>query len=215
MKDNKKQICIGFSILIILLIVLGILIIKEMYTYSIVIITLLFICIINLLRLFYFFGKSEEDLYNKVLRTILNTYDSVLVDIDKIPEVNPKNIIKVLSFEKMVDIQAERKKPIFYKLSINSCLFLILDEKEIYVYVLRMKEDSYSPLDDIIKTMEQNTEKMEKDKLLLENIEKTTIIKLDNLKEYKVSPIHEEDVLPIRKDQFLVKLKKDYLKKKK
>ena len=215
MKDSKKKIFIVISILLALVVALVFLNIKEKYTYSIVVVTLLFICIIALLRLFYCSGRTEEEIYNKVLRTILNTYENILIDIDKMPEVNPINIIKVNSFEKMIDIQRERKKPVFYKLSINSCLFMIMDETEIYVYVLRMKEDSYSPLDEIIKNIEKNTEKTEKDNLLLENIEKTTVIKLDNLKEYKISPIREEDVLPIQEDQIIVKLKKDYLGKKK
>jgi hypothetical protein len=165
----------------------------KLHTYSIVAITvtaILLICLICSL----FADRTPEDIYNKNLRDLIKTYEPILVDIDKLPEFDVKNIIKVSTFEKMVDVQYELKKPIFYKMSLNTCSFILMDSDIAYVYILRVNEDSFSPLDDIMASIEMSAKKRRKDKKILEDIDKTTIIVLDDFKEYKVSPVRKSDV---------------------
>ena len=56
--------------------------------------------------------------------------------------------------------------------------------------------------------------KKKKNQHILDGIERTTIIKLDNMKSYKVSPIREKDVNEAKEKSFLEKLKREYLPKK-
>lgn len=199
-------------LLAVCIIVSSILIYFKLHTYSIIAIT------ITALILIYFISslfeeKTPESIYNKVLRELIKTYEAILVDIVKIPDLDVKNVINVSSFEKLVDVQYELKKPIFYKLSINSCSFILLDTDIAYVFVLRVAEDSFSPLDDVIAAIESDAKKRKEAKKILENIEKTTIIKLDNLREYKVSPIREKDLKKIRETEFFNQLAEDLLPK--
>lgn len=188
---------IYLSILFVLSVIAsGLLFHYELQSYFIVAITVTAILLICLISAF-FSERTPEDIYNKNLRDLIKTFEPILVDIDKLPEFDVKNIIKVSSFEKMVDVQYELKKPIFYKMSINSCCFILMDSDIAYVYILRVKEDSFSPLDDIMLSIEMSSKKRRKDKKLLENIDKTTIIVLDDFKEYKVSPVRKRDASKI------------------
>ncbi len=186
---------------------------KNIYTYAFILFALVLVFLVLFMKELTG-AKSSEMIYDGILRSILKTYDAVLIDIEKVPDIDVRNIIKVSSFEKLIDAQIELRKPIFYKMSMNSCSFILLDEEEVYIFVLRMNEDSFSPLDDIILEIEQNSDKKKKNQHILDGIERTTIIKLDNMKSYKVSPIREKDVNEAKEKSFLEKLKREYLPKK-
>ena len=201
------------SVLFVLcIIVSSILIYFKLHTYSIVALTITAMILIYLINSF-FEEETPESIYNKILREIIKTYDSILVDVAKIPEMDVKTVINVSSFEKLLDVQYELKKPIFYKMSINSCSFLLIDSEIAYVFVLRISEDSFSPLDDIIAEVERDAKKRKEAKKILDNIEKTTIIKLDDLRKYKVSPIREKDLKKIKETEFFNQLAEDLLPK--
>ena len=183
----------------------GILLYFKLNTYSIVTITItsiIFLCLIKSMLE----EKTPENVYDKTLKNLIKTYEPILVDVEKIPELDVKNIIITSAFEKMVDVQYELKKPIFYKTSPNSCSFILLDTDIAYIFILRVNEDSFSPLDDVILSFEMDAKKRKKDKKILEDIEKTTIIRLDDFREYKISPVRKRDVsnieeVTIQKDE--------------
>ena len=131
---------------------------KNIYTYAFILFALVLVFLVLFMKELTG-AKSSEMIYDGILRSILKTYDAVLIDIEKVPDIDVRNIIKVSSFEKLIDAQIELRKPIFYKMSMNSCSFILLDEEEVYIFVLRMNEDSFSPLDDIILEIEQNSDK--------------------------------------------------------
>lgn len=157
-----------------------------------------------LLGLTYFYKCREniddkKDAYNKMLSNIVKTYETILVDVEKTPELEGKDIVITSSFDKMVDIQYVVKKPIIYKKSYSSCSFVLMDSEVAYIYILREDNNSYSPLDSIISLIELNNIKRNRDKKTLDDIDKTTIIKLDNEKEYKVSPVRKMDITKVNK----------------
>lgn len=201
------------SILFILCAIISVAFINlELYTYAIISITITVLLFIYLVTVF-FEKKTPESIYNKILRDLIKTYDSILVDVEKIPELDVKNVINVSSFEKLLDVQYELKKPIFYKMSINSCSFILLDSEIAYVFVLRVSEDSFSPLDEIIAAIESDSKKRKEAQKILDNIEKTTIIKLDGIREYKVSPIREKDLQKVKETEFFAQLTEEFLPK--
>ena len=160
-------------------------------------ISIISITLTLILLLAYIFKLRKEKVtpeisYNLELKNLIKTYETVLVDTDKIPELNEKNIVITSSFEKLVDVQYVIKKPILYKRSYKSCSFILIDSEMAYIYILRETEDSFSPLDRIVSKIEMDNKKRSKEKKLLDDIDKTTIIKLDNEKEYKVSPVRKK-----------------------
>ena len=170
-----------------------VLLLNKLNTFAIVTITLTVILLIYLITNA-LETKSPEYIYNKTVKDLLKTYETILVDVNKLPELEVKNIINTSSFEKMVDVQYELKKPILYKKCLTTCSFILLDTETAYVYILRVNEDVLSPLDPIIESIEINNKKRRKEKKLLDDIDKTTIIKLDDSKEYKVSPVRKKDL---------------------
>ena len=100
--------------------------------------------------------EDKKDIYNKMLSNIIKTYETMLVDVEKIPELECKDIVITSSFDKMVDIQYVVKKPIIYKKSYSSCSFMLLDTDIAYIFILREEDNSYSPLDGVISLIELN-----------------------------------------------------------
>ena len=92
--------------------------------------------------------------------------------------------------EDLIDAQIEIRKPIYYMIEgEDSCSFVLVDNNEVCIFILKQNEQVESPLELIINEYEKNNDI---DESLLEDIEKTTIIKLNNMKSFKVSPYKKE-----------------------
>lgn len=132
--------------------------------------------------------------YENNIKNILNTFDSILVKSNTVPKLIGRNIILVEEMDDMVDAQLEIRKPICYYKQTESCSFVLLDDKEAYVYIEKLNNDVVSPIEieiDEIKLKQKNSEDLDSE--MLKDIEKTTIVKLANKKSYKVSPIKKEN----------------------
>ena len=139
--------------------------------------------------IYYNESKDNYSLYNNKLRKILNTYDSVLVKSEKLPDLSNHSIIKVASMEDLVYAQMVIKKPIYFYEEEKHCSFVLIDDKEICVYILKANNEDVTSTDLIIEEIRnQPTTQKDIDHSILDDIENTTIIKLDNCKTYKVSP---------------------------
>lgn len=133
--------------------------------------------------------------YESNIKNIINTFDSILVKSNTVPKLIGRNIIVVEEIDDMVDAQLEIRKPICYYKQTESCSFVLLDDKEAYVYVEKLNPDVVSPIEieiNDIKLKQKNSEDLDSE--MLRDIEKTTIVKLSNKKSYKVSPINKEKI---------------------
>ena len=132
--------------------------------------------------------------YQSKVRNILNTYDSILVKSNTAPSLDDRNVVQVLSMDDLVDAQLELRKPICYIKQTESCSFVLLDEKEAYIYIEKLNDKVISPVEIEIKEAEIKAKgKEDMDSEMLKNIEKTTIVKLSNKKSYKVSPVRKKN----------------------
>ena len=183
------------KILLLVLLIVGvvasfILINKKMVEYAFITGT------ISVILLFLLLGgmvgnRTPEDKYNKFLKDVLRTFDAVLINSDEIPELDGRTMVKVANFEDLIDAQVEIRKPVCYKRDDRSTLFALLDDKQLYYYILRVEENEESPFDDWVK--DQKKKKVNFDKNLLSDIENTTIVKLDNNKSYRISPVTKDE----------------------
>lgn len=140
--------------------------------------------------------------YESNVRNILNTFDSILVKSNSVPKLVGRNIILVEEMDDMVDAQLEIRKPICYYKQTESCSFVLLDDKEAYVYVEKVSPDVVAPVEieiNDIKVKQKNSEDLDSE--MLKDIEKTTIVKLANKKSYKVSPIRKENKFKVEEKQ--------------
>ena len=139
--------------------------------------------------IFYNDTKDHYSMYKNKLRKIINTYDSVLVKSEKLPDMENHNIIRVASMEDLVYAQMVIKKPIYFYEEERACSFVLMDNPEICVYILKADPGAVTSTEIIIEEIRKQPEqKVDFDHAILADIENTTIIKLDNKKTYKVSP---------------------------
>lgn len=212
MKKKEKMLLLTF-ILLVLCVITIVLYMNKLQMYMIFFATLTGIMFIVVLMCA-FENKDEKSIYLSTLKKFLKTYDSVLVDSENLPELRGKNILMITNASDLVDAQVEIRKPIYYKRDLDSCSFVIIDNKEACVYIMKVNDNVVSPLEIKIDELIKESEQIKGNKKsLLENIERTTIIKLDNMKSYKISPVGNEEKNDDGSKTFMERLRKDFLPK--
>lgn len=198
--NNKKTITICSIIaLIILAVVIIITIMSDLAGFSIILGALFAILIVCL----GVYLREEPDEYSSFIKNkkrILRTYDSIIVEVEDIPNIAGKNIIKVKSIEDLVDAQLELREPIYYKNDNDSCFFMLLHYNEACVYILKMNDGVVSPTEQSIRYMKEDKENKDESENILNNVENTIVYKLDELRSFKISPIRNEDKIEVVDD---------------
>ncbi|MBQ6477545.1 MAG: hypothetical protein IJI43_03835 [Bacilli bacterium] len=77
--------------------------------------------------------------YELALNKILTTYDSIIVNIKEMPNTDEYNVIKVESFEELIDAHSEIRMPINHYQTNDRSIFLLLNDKTLWEYVLDKK----------------------------------------------------------------------------
>ena len=90
----------------------------------------------------------------------------------------------------MIDAQIEIRKPIYYKRADRSTLFVLLDDKQVCIFILKVDDSENSSFDRWLSNLEK--EKSKFDDSILRDIENTTIVRLDNNKSYRIIPIRDD-----------------------
>lgn len=198
MTDNKKTITIcSFIALIVLAIVIIITLLNKLYGFSLIL-GALFIVLTVFLGIYLKETPDEFTTFIKTKRRILRTYNSIIVEVESIPNIAGKNIIKVKTIEDLVDAQLELREPIYYKNDNDSCFFILLHYNEACIYILKLNESVISPTEQSIRYMKEDNEA--KEESLLENVEDTIVYKLDELRSFKISPIRNEETVEVVDD---------------
>ncbi len=193
--ENKKLIVIGAIVaLVILAIVLIVTLITQLYGFFFVLLTL-FVVFIILLSIYIKEKPDEFSIYQKEKKRILRTYGSVIVEVETLPNIAGKNLIKVKSIDDLVDAQLELREPIYFKNDNDSCFFLLLHYNEACIYILKLNEDVISPTEQSIRFMKKE-DPLRYDSLL-DNIENTLVLKLDELKSVRISPIRNNKKIEV------------------
>ena len=197
--ENKKTITIGSIIaLIILAIVIVITLINGLKGFSLIL-GALFIILTIILATYIREEPDEYSAFVKNKKRILRTYDSIIVEVEDIPNIAGKNIIRVKSIENLVDAQLELREPIYYKNDNDSCFFMLLHYNEACVYILKMNDGVVSPTEQSIRYMKE--EPIDKQQgSILDNVEDTIVYKLDELRSFKISPIRNKQEIKVVDD---------------
>jgi len=211
--DNKKSIVIGSIIaLVILTIVLIITFTTELYGFFVVLLALFIILLISL-GLYIKEKPDEYSIFQKEKKRILKTYSSAIIEVENLPNIAGKNIIKVKSMDDLVDAQLELREPIYYKNDNDSCFFLLLHYNEACIYILRLNPDVISPTEQSLRFIQKEDAKLLNYESLLDNIENTLVLKLDELRSVKISPVRNRkkvEVIDSRAIKEKIKENKEY-----
>lgn len=191
MEREDKLIIVGLSTLI-TIILSFVLLFNDIMNYFIVGASLSAVLFIYLL--FIAFSKNDEvSLYNKELRKILKTYDSILVYTKDEIELKDQNVIFLKKFKDLLKTQEEFNKPILYLEEPNSSVFTIQDGNELLVYIMKINEEVDSRSENrFIAFINNSNKKEDTDVKVLDDLDKTTIIQLKNNKTVKVSPVRKQ-----------------------
>ena len=202
MNNNRKTISVCSIIaLLVLAVVIIITIMNDLIQFSIIL-GGLFIVLTVCLAIYLREAPDEYSIFIKEKKKILRTYDSVIVEVEEIPNIAGKNIIKVKTIDDLVDAQLELREPIYYKNDNDSCFFLLLHYNEACIYILKINDSVISPTEQSIRYMKKDAKakKQEEDNNILENVENTIVYKLDELRSFKISPIRNETEIEIVDD---------------
>lgn len=191
-KRNYKLIAILICFVFILAIITKAIYSTEFKTYSNITITLMVLTIVITL-LYLHNTKSDESIFKAKIKNIINTYDSILVKVDILPDLSNKDIVYIDKFESLIKSQGEVKKPIFYSITEKTASFVLIDNNLVCYSIIKEKEDLIDPVES--KLMIANAKKNVKDidESILADLEHTTIIKLPNIGTYKVSPVRKKE----------------------
>lgn len=201
---TKKSKLIILDVFILGVIVFGGYLIKNNYiNYALIVFAIAVSFIIQEL-MYRFTGDTKEEKYETKLKKILKTYDSVLVETRKVPVIDSEKVILVNSLDDLIDAQLELRKMIYYFKQSDNCSFVLFDQNQANIFILKSNEEVISPLEiEINNNKIKNKNKNDIDEETLNEIDKTTIIKLPNDKAYKISPVRKQKKSNLKKDKFL------------
>ena len=169
----------------------------DSYNYGIIT-TILSLISLSSLLVYMKDSTSNNKFYESTLNNKIKSYSSIMVEADELPFIEDRNIIVVSNFEGLIDAQRTIKKPVYYKKEIETCVFILIDNKEAIVHIYKQDPTAISPYELQLRKIIARGNK-DIDHSILDDLEKTTIIKFDNMKKYRVQPIREKD--PTKKNR--------------
>lgn len=196
--NNKKTITICAIVADIILALIILITLMNDITGIAIVFSALFIILTICLGIYLREEPDEFTAFVKERKRILRVYDSVIVEVEDIPNIAGKNIIKVKTIDDLVDAQLELREPIYYKNDNDSCFFLLLHYNEACIYILKMNDSVVSPTEQSIKYMKADEPQVSEN--ILEKLEKTVVYKLDGKKSVKISPVKTEEKIEIVDD---------------
>ncbi len=72
-----------------------------------------------------------------MLKKILSTYDGIIVNVATLPKSRGYNIVKVKSFDELLDAHSEVRLPINYYRQKGKSTFILVNDTMLWMYVLR------------------------------------------------------------------------------
>lgn len=84
-------------------------------------------------------NSREQFSYSKEKKRILNKYNSIIVNANRIPEIKGLHLIEVSSFEELIDAEEEFRIPIIFVEVIPGAVgwFVIIHQNQVWRYVLK------------------------------------------------------------------------------
>jgi len=119
-------------------------------TFLLISILLFLISIFQIIKISIIKSKSGYSIYQKTLHRIFNEYDKLVVNTLEVPAVKDQQLIRVTSFEELVDAADNLQKPILYTEIEKGklCHFCVISEKQFYQYWLDVTGEVTERTDD-------------------------------------------------------------------
>ena len=161
MRDRKK-ITISTVLFIIMAVISYVLYVNKLYSYLIISGTLTLVLLVITVSVLVK-RQDERSKYESALKSMLKKFDSILAETSTIPDLEGKNIMLITNIEDMIDASVEIRKPIYYKKEENDCIFSLLDNQDICIYILKLDDEVEAPIEKFIKNRKQVIENLIED----------------------------------------------------
>lgn len=114
---------------------------KDGIIYNIAKIVGIFFYIASFILILYLFKLSAlsiklENKYRKELKKILKTYDGIIVNLKKTPDINKNKLLVVSTFGELIDAYSEVRNPINYIEVKDGAIFMLISNGYSYYYKL-------------------------------------------------------------------------------
>ena len=83
------------------------------------------------------FITDNKEKYEYDFKQIMKTYYSILAELVEMPDFTEKDIVKVKSFNDLLNVQDQLQKPIYYLRNKNSISFMVIEESIVSIYSLK------------------------------------------------------------------------------
>lgn len=115
---------------------------SSKYTVCVICLVICGLGILGLIRFIIHYIKVDRKKYQfeLKLKKILNTYDSIIVNVNALPDLNEFKVINVESFEELVDAHGEVRMPInYFKRDDDRHIFILINNDVLWLYALDRK----------------------------------------------------------------------------
>ena len=82
-------------------------------------------------------NQKNENKYYTELKRILSTYDGIIVNVSSLPDLEKFNVIKVKSFDELLDAHSEVRLPINYYNQKNRATCILVKDTMLWMYSLK------------------------------------------------------------------------------
>lgn len=189
MKKLDKKVILALIIIVLFSISL-IMFFNDMMDFFVIIISCTFVLTVYLCLDIFKKEKNKNDTYERDLKKLLKTYDSILVYADNY-DITEDSVIYVKNIDELARFCEEMKKTIIFVQEDEACSFILKNDEDLLVYLMKKDKNSKSKIENKIKKMKENVIDL-RDENILDDLEKTTVIRFKDNKIYKVSPIRSQ-----------------------
>ncbi len=106
--------------------------------YRIGVVFSILLAVINIIMIFITRTNQKNDnKYYVELKRILSTYDGIIVNVSSLPDLEKFNVIKVRSFDELLDAHSEVRLPINYYSQKHKATFILVNDTMLWMYTLR------------------------------------------------------------------------------
>ena len=138
-------------------------------------------------------NSSPEKVYEITVNDILKTYEVILIEIENLPDFSERKLVETQSFNDLVNIEYEYRKPVYYIHNDYSYDFMLMTDEDLYVYTLKKDNEKKSIFELYMDEKGKQDIESQKQIDVIDSLENTAVIKVDGNKQFVVSPIRSEN----------------------
>ena len=111
----------------------------EFSIISVILLIFTIIALVSLIKKILLISGNKSNKYDRYVNRLLRGYDRIIINLKTIPDLDEYKIIKVESFQELIDIRDNVSEPINYYVITphQKCEFFVINKNNIYLYTVK------------------------------------------------------------------------------